>query len=680
MPGRPPSAPRCAALVGPYGSGKTSLLECLLFKTDAIKRKGDVKAGTAVGDQVPEAKAHEMGVEMTVATTTYLGDEWTFLDCPGSVEFAQDTALALQVVDTAIVVVEPEPGKVMLLAPLLHMLNELSIPHMFFINKMDIATAPLKEVLEALKTVSQRPLVLREIPITKDGVITGFVDLVSERAWHYRSGKLSEMIDMPAEVADSEHAAREAMLEAAADFDDVLLEQIIEEILPPPETIYTTLATELQEDLVAPVFFGSATEGNGITRLLKALRHEAPEPMASAARLGLPTGTGGLVARVFRTAYPAQVGKLSYVRVFEGELESSQTTTLGEEELRIGTMHTLMGQERERAKTATLGQVVAVGRVDELQAGVVLGGQEADWIEPLEPVYERAISIEKRSDEVKLSGALHKLLEEDPSLTMEHREETGELVLMGQGDLHLTVSLERLKNRHGLEVDMALSTVAYKETIRGSVTQHSRFKRQTGGHGQFGDVHLEIGPNTKGEGLNFSTRITGGVVPKRFFPGVEGGVVDSLKRGPFGFPVVDVAVTLVDGAFHAVDSSEMAFKTAASMAMREGMAKCAPVLLEPIYDVTVDAPSEHASRIQRILATHRGQVSAFEPRQGWPGWDRVQAQMPRAEMAELILELRAMTQGLGTFVGRFSHLQDLTGRTADEVVAARQEALKGVRI
>ena len=320
---KPPSAPRCAALVGPYLSGKTSLLESVLSLTGAVGRRGSVRDGNTVGDGTAEARARQMSTEINIATTEYLGETWTFLDCPGFIELAQDAYNALMVVDLAVVVCEPEPQKVLTLAPLLRFLDDRAIPHIVFINKMDLPGGSVRATLEALQGLAGRPLVLREIPIRDGEKISGFVDLVSERAFRWTEGQRSQLIRLPDAVAEEGKEARAGMLEAIADFDDALLEKLLEDIVPNPDEIYAGLARDLQQDLIVPVFFGSAEGMHGITRLLKALRHEAPEPAQTAERLGIRADEP--CARVFKTLHAAHTGKLSFVRVWQGEIVDGMT-------------------------------------------------------------------------------------------------------------------------------------------------------------------------------------------------------------------------------------------------------------------------------------------------------------------------------------------------------------------
>jgi len=663
-----PSAPRCAALVGPYLSGKTSLLESILAHTGAVNRKGTVKEGNTVGDGTPEARARQMSTELNVATTEYLDDTWTFLDCPGFVELIQESYNALMVVDAAVVVCEPEPQKALIVAPLLRFLDEHNIPHLLFINKMDNASAGVRETLESLQALSERPLVLRELPIRDGEQITGFVDLVSERAFRWDSGKRSELISLPESVIASEKEARTEMLEALADFDDGLLEKLLEDVIPPTDEIYAGLTRDLQEDLIVPVFFGSAEGMHGINRLLKALRHEAPEPKITAERLGIEASAGPC-ARVFKSLHASHTGKLSFARVWGGEIADG-TTLNGE---RVSGINRVVGQKLEKQPNAVAGEVVALGRLDEAATGALLspsGKVDAgDWPHPLKPLFALSVHAQQRSDEVKLTGALGRLVDEDPSMSFGHEADTGELLLWGQGEMQLNIALDRLRNRYNMEIASGQPQVPYKETIRGTVSQHARHKKQSGGHGEFGDVHLDIKPLPRGAGFEFSDTITGGAVPKNYIPAVELGVKEYLNRGPLGFPVVDVAVTLTDGQFHSVDSSDMAFRKAAALGMREGMPKCGPVLLEPIFNVKISIPNEFTSRIQRLVSGRRGQILGFGPKTDWQGWDEVSVLLPQSEIYGLIIELRSATLGVGTFEWSFDHLQELTGRLADDVVA-----------
>jgi elongation factor G len=665
--------PRCVALVGPQGGGKTSLLESILHVTGTSQRKGYIKDGNTVGDSSDEAKSRLMSTEVTPASAAYLGDQWTFLDCPGSVELAQDAYDALMAADAAVVVCEPSRDRAVALAQIFRFLDNHAIPHAVFLNKMDATEASTGELMQVLQTYSQRPLVLRQVPIREGGAVTGYVDLVSERAYRYDDNKPSRLIQIPDAVFDREQSARQEMLEALADFDDTLLEQLLEDIVPPPAEIYQQLAKDLADDLIVPVLIGAAETDHGVRRLLKFLRHEVPEPAKAAGRLGVPESS--FAALVFKTVHAQHAGKLSYARIWQGTATDGMTV----EGARMSGLYRMHGGSSAKLAKAGVGEVVAFGKLDPVATGDLITAEgrtrPESWPDPLATVFAQVVHAENRSDEVKLTAALQKLVEEDPSLAFEQNPEVGGLVLRGQGDVHLQLAIERLQRRFNVSVKGRKPDVPYKETIRKGTHQHARFKKQSGGHGQFGDVHIDIRPLERGAGFEFSETIVGGAVPRQYIPGVEAGVRDYLARGPLGFPVVDVAVTLTDGQYHTVDSSDMAFRTAARMAMAEGMPKCDPVLLEPIADVAIHVPSEYTARVQRLLSSRRGQILGFNAREGWEGWDEVKAYLPQSELHDLIIELRSLTLGVGSYLARFSHLQELTGREADKVVEVRQAQL-----
>lgn len=671
MTGKTLSAPRVAALVGPYASGKTALLESLLAHCGAIPRKGTAKDGNTVGDGSLEAHAHHMGTELNAASATFLDEGWTFLDCPGSVEFARDAEQALMVADLAVVVVEPDPGKAILVSPILHFLDQRQIPHLIFINKMDGGGAGrLRGTIAALQAVSERPLVLRELPI-KDG---GFVDLVSERAYKAGPGGTSDLIPLPESALPEEQEARREMLEHLADFDDHLLEELLEEVKPSSEEIFEDFRKEMAADLIVPVFFGSGEKDMGVRRLFKALRHEAPGPATTAARLAIPAGKDAF-AQVFRVLHAPHVGRLGFARVWRGPVQDGMALDGG----RVGGVFRLLGSQHAKLQKAETGEIVALGRLDEVKAGQGItpaGTVELPWPEAAQPVLAMSLKAQKSGDEVKLGGALQKLCEEDPSLRLEQSEDTHERLLWGQGEIHLKVALERLKNRFNLEVEHGAPLVPYRETIRKAVQQHGRFKHQTGGHGAFGDVVLEIKPLPRESGFVFKEAIVGGVVPRNFFGSVEKGCVDFMKQGPFGFPVVDLEVTLTHGSYHSVDSSDMAFQQAARLAMGEGLPNARPVLLEPVVELSISVPNEFTAKAQRLVTGRRGgQVLGFDIKEAWPGWDQVSAHIPQAEMRDLIVELRSLTFGVGFFTWKLHRLQELEGRDADKIVEARRESL-----
>jgi len=670
METKPLAGPRVAALVGPYTTGKTTLLEALAFTAGAIPRKGNAMQGFSLGDASPEAKAHRMTVEPNLACLDYLGDHWCFIDCPGSIELAQDAQAALMVADIAIVVVEPDPDRVMTLAPLLRFLDERRIPHLLFVNKMDKAEIRLRDMMAALQMVSTRPLVLREVPIRDGEKVTGYIDLVSQRAYRWRENAASDRISLPASMQLRETEARQAMLETIADFDDALLEQLLEDRVPEPHAIYAQLTRDVQGDLIVPVFFGSAEHGNGVQRLLKALRHETPQPAETAERLGIDL-TQPFAASVFKTLHQPHTGKLSLCRIWAGELQDGGQL-LGR---RLAGLLSARGEKLARAQA---GQLVGLLRLDDAATGDLLHPQGRtalpDWPQAAPPLMALAIAPIDRKDDVKLSAALAKSLEEDRGLSLEHAG--GALLLRGQGEVHLKLAIERLQSRFNVAVAAQAPGCAYRETIRHGTSQHARFKRQSGGHGQFADVKVEIAPRGRGEGYLFVNRVVGGAIPKNFIPAVDDGVQEALKRGPLGFPVVDVMVTLLDGQFHAVDSSDQAFRTAGGMAMHEGLPECAPVLLEPIMAVLFHVPNAFTAKVHAIASSRRGHILGMNARAGWQGWDEIHCHLPEAEMAGLATELRSATLGVGSFEARFDHLQELAGRLADRVVEDRRRAVQ----
>ncbi len=673
------SGPRCIALVGPFQSGKTTLLEAILARTGAVQRQGTVDAGTTVGDASKEARHHKMSVEATFATTTFMGDNYTFVDCPGSIEFIQDMRSVLPAVDAAVVVCEADEKKVPQLQLILRELEDQNIPHFLFLNKIDKADKRVRETIKLLQPASRAPLLLRQIPIWNGDIISGFVDLALERAYVYKEHAPSEIIELKGENLDRKKEARFTMLETLADHDDQLMEQLLEDIEPPRDKVFDDLSKELRDRIVCPVLLGVATRTNGVLRLLKALRHEAPGAAETAQRLGVKAGADA-VALVLKTFHTTHGGKMSVARLLAGQAGDGTTlTTTGGEAGRVSGVFKLMGQHFEKRGQAASGETVAFGKLDAAKTGDTLSSGKQPHaalveIKPSPPVLAIAVQAKERKDDVKLGPAFTKLTEEDPSLTVVHNAENHEVVIWGQGEMHLRVAAERLAERFMVPVTTRPPSVGYRETIRKPITQRGRHKKQSGGHGQFGDVVLEIKPLPRGSGFKFEDRITGGVVPRNYIPAVEEGVVDALKHGPLGFPVVDLSVALIDGSYHTVDSSDQAFRTAGRIGIVEGLPQCQPVLLEPIHHVEIVCPTEATAKMNAILSGRRGQILGFDTREGWDGWDTVRAQMAEAEIGDLIIEVRSATAGVGSFVFKFDHMAELTGRTADQIIAARRAA------
>ena len=674
-----PSGPKCAALIGPMSSGKTTLLEAILARTGAIPRQNTVASGNMVGFASPEARAHGMSVEATIATVSNQGDSLTLIDCPGSVEYAYEAEPVLRFCDFAIVVVEADEKKLPALQLTLKRLDEIGLPRVLFLNKIDRAAGSVQQTLQMLQTASENPLLLRQIPIWKDGAVTGCIDLALERAYSYRAHAEAEVTAVGEEDRSREEDARFAMLETLADHDDVLMEQLLEDIAPPIEVVLQDLTAELHDGWITPVLFGSAENGTGILRLLKTIRHDAPDYDTTRQRLDIAEADDS-VAGVIKTIHTTHSGKLSVVRVLRGRIaEADQLASAGQSSSKVSGIYTMLGRETSKVQSAETGETVALGKLDTIQTGSILYADKTTppEIAPLMPaqsLYAVGIRPNDRRDEVKLSTALSRLVDEDPSIRVEHNQEASETVLHGSGEMHLRIAVERLENRSQIVINTHAPDIGYQETITKPVTQRGRHKKQSGGHGQYGDVVLEIKPQKPGTGFGFTNTIVGGAVPKQYIGSVEAGVRDYLARGPLGFPVVDVAVNLADGSYHNVDSSDMAFQLAGNLAMREGMPQCGPVLLEPVMKVMIYAPSDAIASITTMVPQRRGQLLGFEPRQGWPGWDTVQALIPKSTLSDMIIELRSSTAGVASYTATFDHLDRLDAKLADQVVNARLDS------
>lgn len=666
-----PAQPRCIALVGPFQSGKTALFEAMLHRAGASDRKG-------VGDQSPEAKGHGLSVEANVATCEFLGETYTFVDCPGSVEFGHAGRVALPVCDAAVVVCEADEKKIPALELILREIEDLSVPHLLFLNKIDAAAGGAVEALGRLQKASRAPLMLRQLPMIKDGQAVGFIDLALERAFVYRDGRESEVVELPKGEFDREKDERFHMLERLADHDDKLMEDLIMEVEPERQRIFADLASELRENHAVSVLLGSALKENGVTRLLKALRHEAPGVKETRARLGIKDD-GPPLAYAIKTSHPSFGGKISLARVLRGAFKEGETVYGAHGgDARIGGLARHVGEQATRIASAAEGEVAGFHKLDPIATGEAFSVGAAPAAiaagERPAPVHAVALKVRDRKDDVRLSAAVQKLVEEDPSLALELVPDLGELRLHGLGEMHLRVATERLASRYQVSVATGRPNVGYRETLKGPASAHGRHRKQSGGHGQFGDVKIEVRPLERGEGFVFEDKVVGGAVPRQYIPSVETGCRNWAERGPMGFPVVDFAVRLVDGSFHTVDSSDAAFQAAARIAMNEAADQAGAALLEPILAVTVTAPASATAHVTQLVSGRRGQILGYDARPGWDDWIALDALIPEAEMDGLIVQLRSATAGVGSYTARFDKMAEVTGAAAD--AAREREALR----
>jgi len=643
---------RCFTVLGPSHAGKSTL----------IRRLAALDGGPAASES--------LGV-LTLTEFGFLGERWCAFDLPGGAEYAAIARGALMASDAAVLCVPPDPDAAMLCAPYLRVIEAAGMPCFLFINRMDAARARLRDVVAALQGYTEHTIVLRQIPMREGDEVVGAVDLISERAWRYRDGQGSTLVEMPGgPVAEREAEARAELLEAMSDYDDRLLEELIEDRVPATGALYEIASREVRDNVLVPAFMGSAERQNGMTRLMKALRHEAPDVSVLRARLA---GDGPApLAVAFHAQIRKHLGKVVAVRALADGVETGHQLGGGN----LGGLHRPGGGNIGGLET---GGIALAVKSDQLSAGHPLTAERVldrpDWTTSQQPMLARVLKPGSERDEVRLSAALARLVETDPMMATGTEDETGEPVIYAQGPLHLRHLLAVLADDFGIEVQVRPTQVAWRETISKRVEVKYRHRKQTGGAGQFADVAMTIAPRGRGEGFAFDETVKGGAVPRNYIPSVDAGAQEATERGPLGFPVIDIAVTLTDGKHHAVDSSDHAFRTAGRMGVREALTQAGPLLLQAIDRVSVHVPSACSGALVALVSGLKGQVLGFDRDPAARGWDVFRANLPASAREELLQALAGATQGTAWIEAEFDHFEEVYGREAEAISKARLEAL-----
>jgi elongation factor G len=655
---------RNVALVGHGGAGKTTLAEALLFVAGTIPRMGRVEDGNTVCDFDPEAARRQISVSMALAPFEVDGHKVNLVDTPGYADFVGDVAAALRAVDLAIFVVSAVEGVEVQTEIAWRMAAERDLPRAIFVNKLDRERASFERTLEQLKERFGSGVAPLELPIGEEGAFRGVMDLLDDIAVTYdASGKPTEG-PIPEELVNEEHVVHDALIEGIVVADDELMERYLGDETIEKKELGQALAKGIAEASVFPVLCGSATRLIGVDRLTRFIVEEGPEP-----KVGNGSATAAVV---FKTLVDPYVGRVNLFRVLQGSVKHDDTLVNGRTmaDERLHQLTTMRGKEQEAAPEVPAGDIAAVAKLADTSTGDVLGVRGADIeIEPFTvpaPVLSFAIHPKSKGDEDKLANALHRLQDEDPALRIERNAETKQTLLEGMGETHLSIALEKLHRKFGVEVETDDVKVPYRETITGTAEAEGKYKKQTGGHGQFGVAFLRVEPKERGGGFEFVDRIVGGAIPRQFIPAVEKGVGEAMTNGGvFGFPVVDVRVTCFDGKFHPVDSSELSFKMAGSIGFKEAMAKAGPILLEPISELVVTAPETNQGDIMGDLNSKRGRIQGSASVGN--GEVEVTAMVPTSEVLRYAIDLRSITGGRGRFELTHSHYDPVPSHLADKI-------------
>ena len=680
---------RNIALIGHGGAGKTSLAEALLFKSGTIKRLGKVEEGNTAMDFEPEELKRRSSISSGFHQLSWKNHTINVIDTPGDQNFFSDTKTSMQAADSAVVVIDAVDGVKVQTELAWEFAKEFQQPCVIFINKLDRERAEFKRTFEDAKSSFEpRPIIL-QLPIGAEDNFKGVVDLIRNQAFEYDADGKSKKTDIPAAMQEQVESEREALIENIAEADDALIERYLEGEALSDQDLNAALRKGTLSHTFVPVICGSATRSIGIDLLLDFITTSMPSPLDRGARAGIDPASGNEIERapdenapfsgfVVKTVADPYAGRLNIFRVVSGKLGSDGTFFNSSKEVRerFTQLLTIAGKEQKTAAEAGPGSIVAVAKLKETKTGDTLCDEankiRYTCVEPLPSLISFAMTAKSKGDEDKIFTSLSKLLEEDPSIKLDRVAETKEILLSGLGQIHVETILEKLKRKFGVEAQLNTPKVPYRETIKGKARVQGRHKKQTGGHGQFGDCWIQIEPLPRGQGFEFVDGIVGGVIPKTYIPAVEKGIVEACQKGVLaGFPTVDFRVILDDGSYHAVDSSEMAFKIAGSLAFKKAVDEANPTLLEPIMKVTITTPEDYMGDIMGDLNGRRGRVLGMDS----AGKNQViNAQVPMSEFLSYASDLRSMTGGRGIFTMEFSHYDEVPAQIAEKIIEAARKS------
>lgn len=685
---------RNLAVIANGGAGKTSLVEAILFDAKATKRLGSVEAGNTVTDFETEEIERKITISSSVAFCDWNGHRLNIVDTPGYINFLQDTKCCLSAVDGAVVLLSAETGVRAETGKIWQFADGCGVPKIVFINKMDRENANFKNSVESLEKAYDVSTAVLNIPIGAESRFEGVIDLIKMKAVKFTDGKASEG-DIPDELKAEADEYRKQLIEKVAETDDELLEKYLEGTDPTDDEINKGIKSGTISGQLVPVVCGSAVNNIGVQQLMDTILHCLPSPAEMAEKRPItgknpktgeevsrtPSAGDPLSVRVFKTIADPFAGKVTIFRVFSGTLKSDSTfyNATRDSKEKMGSMFYLLGKDHEPVKELGPGEMAAVAKLKDVQTGDTLTDVgEPVLFDPVnfsDPMISYAIEPKSRGDEDKVGSGIQRLLEEDPSLKFHRDTETKEMILGGMGQMHLEITLEKLKRKFGVEVIMNTPKIPYRETIRAASNAQGKYKKQSGGRGQYGDCWIKIEPQPSGAGFEFVNNIVGGVIPRQYIPAVEKGIIEKMKQGLIaGYPVIDMKATLYDGSYHNVDSSEMAFKIAGSMALQKAADKAKVTLLEPVVKVEVETPEEFLGNVIGDLNAKRGKVQGVESQPD--GSQKIGALVPMAEMLTYANQLNSLTSGQGMYAMEASHYEEVPAHIAQKIIAEKEEAKK----